>query len=63
MKLFIAACLLPLVKAALTNEQLSSVFGSGATGLTGASVALPRFEFSIVTNDSACAADLVPFTS
>ncbi|ORY88319.1 hypothetical protein BCR35DRAFT_289209 [Leucosporidium creatinivorum] len=34
----------------LSNQQIASVFGEGATDLTGSSVKLPQFTFAIITN-------------
>lgn len=39
----------PLISA-LSSSDLANVFGADATGLTGASVQLPQFEFSVVLN-------------
>lgn len=46
------AFLLPAFSNALSNNDIASVFGAGATGLTGSSVSLPTFVLSVVTNQT-----------
>lgn len=52
----LATALLALLAAqpafALDNDQIASVFGAGATDLTGNSIQLPQFMFTVVTNTS-----------
>jgi hypothetical protein len=42
--------LAPTLSVALDNSHLAQVFGADATDLTGASVKLRQFTFSVVTN-------------
>ncbi|KAL8292516.1 hypothetical protein RQP46_001128 [Phenoliferia psychrophenolica] len=50
LKPFLAVASLAQVALSLSNDQIASVFGAGATGLTGNSVQLTQFMLTVVTN-------------
>lgn len=52
LKPLLALAILAPLASALSNDQIATVFGTGATGLTGNSIQLPQFVLTVVTNAS-----------